>query len=126
MKFNVFKRFTIEAEDREKADSLAESMDGSTIGIVPFRNTNTELAHKSDKKPQKWPFWAETLRKFVKPEDIGIGDVVARIIGAENSAAFKAWYLATFGKPCGCTGRQILLNRKYPLHQSPSPPRPPI
>jgi len=63
----------------------------------------------------EWPIWAKALKQFSTPEDKGIGDVVARMIGDETSAKFKAWHLATFGKPCGCTGRQKLWNTKYPL-----------
>ncbi len=62
-----------------------------------------------------WPIWAKALAKLSTLEDKGIGDVVARTIGDERSAKFKAWYLATFGKPCGCNGRQRDLNIKYPL-----------
>ncbi len=64
----------------------------------------------------QWPTWAKALAQFAKPEDKGIGDVVARIIGDERSEKFKAWYLVTFGKPCGCNGRQNLWNTKYPLN----------
>lgn len=63
----------------------------------------------------KWPLWAKALKQFSTPEDKGIGDVVARIIGAETSEKFKAWHLVTFGRPCGCTGREKLWNTKYPL-----------
>ncbi len=63
----------------------------------------------------QWPIWAKALKQFSKPEDKGIGDVVARMIGEEKSAAFKAWHLATFGKPCNCKGRQERWNRLYPL-----------
>ncbi len=63
-----------------------------------------------------WPFWAKAFSKLAKLEDKGIGDVVARTIGAENSEAFKKWYKATTGKDCGCTGRQNLWNIKYPLN----------
>ncbi len=62
-----------------------------------------------------WPIWAKALKQFSKPEDKGIGDVVARMIGEEASAAFKAWHHATFGKPCNCNGRQARWNRLYPL-----------
>lgn len=71
-----------------------------------------------DSKPRnhEWPLWAKALKQFAKPEDAGIGDVVARMIGDENSAAFEAWYLATFGKKCGCKGRRKQWNLKYPLN----------
>ncbi len=65
---------------------------------------------------EDWPFWAKALEKLSAPEDKGIGDVVARTIGAENSEAFKRWFKLTFGKPCGCNGRQKLWNTKYPLN----------
>ncbi len=63
-----------------------------------------------------WPLWAKALAMIAKPEDKGIGDVVARTIGSENSDAFKKWYKATTGKDCGCTGRQRRWNIEYPLN----------
>ncbi len=66
--------------------------------------------------PRKdWPLWAKALAMVAKPEDKGLGDVVARTIGAENSEAFKKWFKATTGKDCGCTGRHRRLNIEYPL-----------
>ncbi len=65
---------------------------------------------------ENWPIWAKALANFAILDDKGIGDVVARIIGDENSAKFKAWHLATFGRACGCNGRQNLWNQKYPLN----------
>ncbi len=66
--------------------------------------------------PRKdWPLWTKALAILAKPEDKGIGDVVARTIGAENSEAFKKWFKATTGKDCGCTGRQKRYNLQYPL-----------
>ncbi len=62
------------------------------------------------------PMWAKALKQLATPEDKGIGDVVARLIGEENSAKFKAWHLATFGRPCDCPGRQQRWNRQYPLN----------
>ncbi len=64
----------------------------------------------------QWPLWAKALAIIAKPEDKGIGDVVARTIGAENSEAFKKWYKETTGKDCGCTGRQRRWNIEYPLN----------
>ncbi len=63
----------------------------------------------------EWPLWAKALAMLAKPEDKGIGDVVARTVGAENSEAFKKWFKATTGKDCGCTGRHRRLNIEYPL-----------
>jgi hypothetical protein len=67
------------------------------------------------RKKTKWPTWAKALKKFSKPEDKGIGDVITRTIGDERSDAFKKWYKATFGKSCGCTGRQAKWNQMYPF-----------
>ncbi len=64
---------------------------------------------------QEWPIWAKAMKHFSNPEDKGIGDTVARMIGDEKSEAFKAWHHATFGKPCNCNGRQSRWNRLYPL-----------
>ncbi len=66
---------------------------------------------------QPWPIWAKALRWFATPADKGIGDLVARKIGDEKSEAFKAWHLATFGKPCNCTARLERWNRLYSLNQ---------
>ena len=66
--------------------------------------------------PEKnWPVWVKALRQFSQPKDAGIGDVVARIIGDENSLAFNAWHLKTFGKPCNCPARRNRWNKLYPL-----------
>ena len=63
----------------------------------------------------QWPIWAKAIKQFSKPEDKGIGDVVARMIGDENSAAFKAFYLKVTGKTCGCAGRRSQWNKQFPL-----------
>ncbi len=65
---------------------------------------------------EDWPLWAKGLAMMSKPEDKGIGDVARRMIGEENSEAFKKWFRATTGKDCGCTGRQKLWNAQYPLN----------
>ncbi len=82
-----------------------------------------ELQKKFSPKPtpiqpiprKDWPLWAKGLAMISKPDDKGIGDTVARTIGAENSEAFKKWFKATTGKDCGCTGRHRRLNIEYPL-----------
>ncbi len=65
----------------------------------------------------QWPIWAKALKSMANPEDKGIGDIVARMIGDEKSDAFKAWHLETFGKACNCTARRERWNRLYPLNQ---------
>ena len=83
---------------------------------------NGILVESSDhhaKPAKQWPLWAKALKLLAKPADRGIGDVLARVIGDEKSEAFKAWYKKTFGKDCGCNGRQIRWNRLYPLFDTP-------
>ncbi len=88
------------------------------IGMKPV----SELPQKRERKiivampRDQWPMWAKVLAQKSTPGDKGIGDVVARTIGPETSGAFKAFYEMTFGKPCGCKGRQNLWNIKYPLN----------
>lgn len=62
-----------------------------------------------------WPTWAKALKLLSTPQDRGVGDVLARTIGHENSEAFKHWYKSTFGRDCGCNGRQERWNKLYPL-----------
>lgn len=71
----------------------------------------------------QWPLWAKALKQFATKEDKGIGDVVARIIGEEKSEAFKAWHIATFGRPCNCNARRVRWNFTYPLNNEHPPDR---
>lgn len=88
-----------------------EISDGSVIFQAPVRVKKPTAVPSME----RWPLWAKALKIVAKRQDKGIGDVVARIIGEENSEAFKAWHLKTFGKACGCKGRQDRWNRMYPL-----------
>ena len=88
--------------------------------MVIFEEIFKNIAWVSEQTPKpdtkkEWPFWAKSLKTLAKSEDKGIGDVVARLIGDENSEQFKSWYKATFNKDCGCKGRQARWNRLYPL-----------
>lgn len=85
---------------REHASYVVTQCNGGSSGPVPYKD---------------WPMWAKILSKFAKDGDKGIGDVVLRQIGSENSDQFKAWYKKTTGKDCGCTGRQARWNREFPL-----------
>jgi hypothetical protein len=73
---------------------------------------------------QVWPMnafgvVARALKLMAKPEDVGIGDTIARVIGPIGGDAYKAWFKETFGKTCGCTERQDALNVMFPLLTSP-------
>ena len=65
-------------------------------------------------RPPEWPLWAKAIALMKDPtRDAGVGDTAARMIGAETSDAFKSFYQKTFGRPCGCVGRQKDWNNKY-------------
>lgn len=65
--------------------------------------------------PDPWPMSLVPLKLLAQTGDKGLGDIVARTVGPVGGDAFKAWWLKTFGVPCGCDGRQEWLNAKYPL-----------
>ncbi|SRR6266446_2885332 len=122
MKFLVAEtiHYSIEAEDGESAIAARKFGEGTVLpNQTAYRasvwNGNQSLVvnavHESD-----WPLWAKGLKLLASPEDKGIGDVLARIIGTENSEAFKMWYKKTFGKDCVCNGRQAAWNAQYPLN----------
>lgn len=66
-------------------------------------------------QPQPWPVLMLPLKLLAKPEDKGLGDIVARTIGPLGGDAFKVWYQALFGQSCGCDARQEVWNQKWPL-----------
>ncbi len=88
----------------------------SILPILAANKAARKIPRTSEIPRDQWPMWAKVMAERAIPEDKGIGDVVARTIGPETSGAFKAFYEMTFGKPCGCTGRQKLWNAKYPLN----------
>ncbi len=97
-------------------DALREAMNKENHILTNVREVPEIHTDVRPIPSDKWPMWAKALAQLATPNDKGIGDVVARMIGNENSAKFKAWHLATFGRPCGCNGRQKLWNTKYPLN----------
>lgn len=66
-----------------------------------------------DPKPRPWPVWAWAIARFSKPQDAGVGDTVRRIAAKMGGEAFKA-FAKTIGIPCGCDGRQLDWNERYP------------
>lgn len=62
---------------------------------------------------EQWPLWARAVSKFRKEGEVGVGDTVRRLIGNDNSDAFKNWYKDTFNRDCGCCGRGNNFNLKY-------------
>ncbi len=75
-----------------------------------------EGVHCIDKNiTRDWPLLLRPMKLLAQPSDTGLGDIVERTIGPVGGDAYKLWYKATFGKPCGCTKRKDNLNERYPL-----------
>ena len=62
----------------------------------------------------KWPFLARVVSSWAEEEDTGVGDIIARKLGA-GGGAFKRFYKALTGHECGCGNRQARLNEIFPL-----------
>lgn len=86
-------------------------------GITRDQNpANTPAARSAAPVPLgKWPLWAKTLAKLAQPDDAGIGDTVARVVGPFGGDAFKRWHRVILGYSCGCENRQREWNARYPL-----------
>jgi hypothetical protein len=94
---------------------VTDNLGKTPLEIAGYNDTASSVQPSNPIPYIQWPVWAKALNQFSKPEDKGIGDVIARMIGDENSEAFKMWYRGTFGKACGCARRQAKWNLMYPL-----------
>ncbi len=86
-------------------------------GNAPYRNKFTDpptYAQRGMKGPA-WPLALIPIKLLANETDRGLGDIVARVIGPIGGDAFKKWYKAIFGTPCGCKERQEDWNATYPL-----------
>lgn len=63
--------------------------------------------------PRRQPKWIRGLRKLSKPEDIGLGATIKRVVTKFGGERFKAW-AKRIGLPCGCTKREKEWNKLYP------------
>ena len=113
------RQYRVQAETKEEALAKRRAGEGELVASQDVANvegkTGVTSIFPTPVPLDQWPLWAKTMRQFAKPEDRGIGDVVAHMIGEEKSEAFKAWFEATFHRPCGCNGRRSEWNLKYPL-----------
>lgn len=85
------------------------------IDLMASGKSEVEITSATEIPYTEWPLWAKALAKLSRPEDKGIGDVVHRLIGDENSVAFKTWYKKITGRDCGCKGRRTQWNIQFPL-----------
>lgn len=72
------------------------------------RQPQTKISVKS----MKAPAWVVALQSQRTPEDRGVGDTFARLLG-KFGEAFKATS-KTLGIPCNCTRRQQEWNERWP------------
>jgi hypothetical protein len=61
----------------------------------------------------QWPAWAKDLAQDRQPEDAGLGDTIAHVIGDARSERFKKWFKEKLGATCGCIERQRWLNQRF-------------
>ena len=85
-------------------------------GGVPYRNRYTDPPTFA-KRGLPSPDWGSLsmMKAMAQDGDRGLGDIVERAVGPIGGSLFKAWFLRTFGKSCGCKERQEEWNALYPL-----------
>ena len=64
--------------------------------------------------PKEWPLVARVIAARAATGEIGLGDTLARLLGAAGGKLFKRWYQKITGAPCGCKNRQERLNALFP------------
>lgn len=102
---------------------LADTKDSALTEERMLLNTQTIVNERSKIPPNSvkpvpiddWPTGMRILLKLSTPEDKGMGDVIARVVGRIGGNHFKVWYKSVFGKDCGCDLRQEFYNIRYPL-----------
>lgn len=102
-------------------DSLAETLKDCQE-TIPVQNWDSKfkpspLQISQPQKPtpkEEWPTWVKLAALEKNDSDKGVGDTIARCIGAIGGNLYKAWYEKVTGQKCGCAERQEALNLKYP------------
>jgi len=114
-KVGVLVRELVDGVERTENIGKTQEQLGVSLKIVLKKRERPVPKPVQSIPTNEWPIWAKAISQFSTPNDKGIGDVVARMIGDEASAKFKAWHIATFGRPCNCANRKERWNRQYPL-----------
>jgi hypothetical protein len=56
------------------------------------------------------------MKLLRRKEDVGLGDIVERVIGPLGGKAFQEWHVKIFGTVCGgCDIRKENWNQRFPL-----------
>lgn len=84
-------------------------------GVVTVREMDIDALTPHHAATTEWPLFLRPVKLLARDGDKGLGDIIARTIGPIGGDKYKAWYLRTFGRPCGCEIRQEDLNARYPL-----------
>lgn len=71
----------------------------------------------------KWPKYAKYLCRRRKAGQRGVGDSVEALAAKLGGRLFKK-FTSKYGIPCGCAGRQRVLNEKFPYQEDISPDAP--
>lgn len=86
----------------------------ASYGWADFITPDDGIRGSHEYRPDLWPLWARTMHSLKTDADTGVGDTVERVIGTDNAAALKAFYMKAFGRVCGCDGRKSTWNAAYP------------
>jgi hypothetical protein len=65
-------------------------------------------------RASEWPRRIRLIAKFKRDGERGVGDTLARRLGAVGGEVWKKWYEHLTGTDCGCGERQARLNARYP------------
>lgn len=103
--------------DREHGQTLRQQVSRETGWVEDFEcPRGIAWGHKGRRTETRsaWPTWALAIKTLRKPEDRGVGDTLARVIGHFGGEAYKKWHLRVFGTPCGCEAKQAAFNAEFP------------
>jgi hypothetical protein len=78
---------------------------------IPVDSVLTETAVPCS----EWSRTARVLGVLSQPGDVGLGDVVVRIVKNSGKISLDRFYMKLTGEPYGCQGKQVKLNKKFPL-----------
>lgn len=88
---------------------------GDSVVLEDSEYERLRIKYGASQSFEGWPAWARLISAKKTPNEAGVGDTVARIIGAFGGDAFKMWFTKKFGElDCGCSERQDRLNAMYP------------
>lgn len=91
------------------------NFEGVKPQFIEHKDVVINRTHKPIEATTDWPLVLKPLKLLAKDGDRGMGDIVERMIGKDNSKDFQEWFRKHFGVACGCNERKEYLNQRYPL-----------